>query len=87
MSSVVNFTEGDERSMATVIGLHNPVSVAFEVVSDLRYALAILDSFFCTNLRLSITLSRTRLHVRARKYTSAGTSVVLHPASARGREL
>ena len=37
VSNVANFTPGDEGSMRAVIGLHNPVSVAFEVVADLRH--------------------------------------------------
>ena len=37
VSNVANFTPGDEGSMRAVVGLHNPVSVAFEVVPDLRH--------------------------------------------------
>jgi len=51
VSAVANFTAGDEDSMKAVVGMHNPVSVAFEVVSDLRhYASGVYSSTLCQDL-------------------------------------
>jgi len=51
VSAVANFTAGDEGSMKAVVGMHNPVSVAFEVVSDLRhYASGVYSSTMCQAL-------------------------------------
>jgi hypothetical protein len=36
VKGVVNFTAGDEDSMRIVVGLHQPVSVAFEVPGPAR---------------------------------------------------
>lgn len=48
VSKVANFTPGDEASMKAVVGMHNPVSVAFEVVPDLRhYASGVYSSTLC----------------------------------------
>mmetsp|Transcript_29117 Transcript_29117/g.65996 ORF Transcript_29117/g.65996 Transcript_29117/m.65996 type:complete len:354 (-) Transcript_29117:174-1235(-) len=45
---VANFTPGDEISMKTVVGSHNPISVAFEVVPDLRhYSSGVYSSTTC----------------------------------------
>jgi cathepsin H len=50
VKAVVNFTEGDEKSMMAVVGVHNPVSVAFEVVPDLRhYASGVYQSTVCNS--------------------------------------
>mmetsp|Transcript_39315 Transcript_39315/g.92696 ORF Transcript_39315/g.92696 Transcript_39315/m.92696 type:complete len:364 (-) Transcript_39315:179-1270(-) len=48
VSNVANFSAGDEASMKAVVGAHHPVSVAFEVVADLRhYASGVYKSTAC----------------------------------------
>jgi len=48
VSNVANFTPGDEDSMKAVVGVHHPISVAFEVVGDLRhYASGVYSSKDC----------------------------------------
>lgn len=37
VTDVFNFTAGDEKSMQDVVGLQQPISVAFEVVDDLQH--------------------------------------------------
>jgi len=55
VKSVVNFTGGDEDSMRIVVGLHQPVSVAFEVVSDLRhYSSGVYSSTICNSTSESV---------------------------------
>lgn len=50
VTAVHNFTELDEQSMMEVVGLQQPVSVAFEVVDDLmHYTSGVYSSTKCHN--------------------------------------